>query len=221
MIRTVAVVSLLVAALWSLAPGCSKDKPDRAAAPEGLPPLSVDDMPTAMPGSVQGGNPHAGVGAADPHAGLAMGGDPHAGLAMGGDPHGGMAAVNPHGEPQAVDPSKYVRGAISVAGEAAGAVKAGDIIFISVKPVDPATGAILGGTIAVDRVDVTQLPVAFELTGANVMTQGAVFEGDVVVTARVDRDGEARTREAGDVEGSTTVAIPADGVSLVLDTIVN
>jgi hypothetical protein len=44
------------------------------------------------------------------------------------------------------------------------------------------------------------------------------FEGAVVLTARVDRDGEARTKEAGDIEGRVSATIPQGGLKLVLDT---
>lgn len=165
-------------------------------------------MPKAMPGTVHGGG--------DPHAGLDMGSDPHAGIdmgGMGGDPHAGMPA-------QPVDPSKFLRGTITATDATAAQIKPGDIIFLSAKPVNPATGAVLGNTIAAERIDVKALPIEWELTGANVMMPGTVFEGDVLILARVDRDGEARTRESGDIEGTVIATIPAENLALSLDTVV-
>jgi hypothetical protein len=52
------------------------------------------------------------------------------------------------------------------------------------------------------------------------MVAGTAFEGDVMVYARVDSDGEASSKLSGDVEGSVMASIPADKLSLVLDTLV-
>jgi hypothetical protein len=50
------------------------------------------------------------------------------------------------------------------------------------------------------------------------MAAGTRFDGDVVITARVDGDGEARTKEPGDVEGRVQARVPAKDLDLVLDT---
>jgi len=64
--------------------------------------------------------------------------------------------------------------------------------------------------VAVDRFEVTSLPMKFELAAAP-------YKGDVVITAWTDGDGEARTREPGDAEGRVRARLPADKVDLVLD----
>lgn len=218
-----------------LAFSCSSDKKDDPAS----------ELPVANSWNGQGtagdrvlsapADPHAGLNmgaAADPHAGLDMGGaaDPHAGLNMGGasDPHagldmgeggnpGGLQAPDPN---RAVDPSKFLKGSISTAKNTAGLVKPGAIIFVSVRPINKATGESLGSPLAVERFDIQSLPVEFHLTGAHTMVAGTAFEGDVMVYARVDSDGEASSKLAGDVEGSVMASIPAEGLSLVLDTVV-
>jgi hypothetical protein len=179
-----------------------------------------------------GADPHAGLGmgggGADPHAGLDMGGggaDPHAGLDLGGggaDPHAGLAmgGGGPGAEAPPVDPGKFLRGSIVATAETSPLVKPGAILFLSVKPVEPLSGDVIGGTIAVDRIDVDHLPISFELTGANRMRLDTGFDGDVVISARIDQDGEARSSQPGDVEGSVRAKIPAAGITLTLDRVV-
>ncbi len=60
----------------------------------------------------------------------------------------------------------------------------------------------------------------FHLSAAQMMVAGTRFEGDVVVYARVDGDGEASSTLPGDVEGRVEASIPAEGLSLVLDTVI-
>jgi hypothetical protein len=191
------------------------------------------------------GDPHAGLdmgGAGDPHAGLDMGGagDPHAGLDMGQseahssptgdqDPHANldmgsgdtdpqMAAMEPPDPDRKIDESKFLRGNIRADAKVAGSVRAGAVLFLSAWPVDPNTGEVLGAPVAVGKLTVDKLPMAFELSERDAMAAGTRFEGDVIISARVDGDGEARTKEPGDVEGRLQARIPAKGLDLVLDT---
>jgi hypothetical protein len=89
-----------------------------------------------------------------------------------------------------------------------------------VKPVNKATGDIIGPTLAVERLDIQSMPVDFQLSEANSMIAGTVFEGDVLISARVDGDGEARSKTPGDVEGSVIATIPAEGLTLTLDQLI-
>src|SRR5690606_11471667 len=165
----------------------------------------------------------------DPHAGLDMGGagDPHAGLDMGGagDPHAGldmeMAGLEPPDPDRPIDQSKFLRGRIRAAGDAAGApgLVKGAIVFLSAWPIDPATGESLGAPVAVDKLELGELPMEFQLDERHMMVKGTRFEGTVLLRAHVDGDGEARTREPGDVEGTVKATIPSTGIDLVLDTV--
>jgi cytochrome c-type biogenesis protein CcmH len=110
-----------------------------------------------------------------------------------------------------------IEGTIDVAPELKDQVKAGDIVFLTARSVD-ASGAVVRMPVAVDKVTIDKLPMAFRLTSANVMVAGTPFAGAMVVTARIDRDGEAMTRTAGDIEGTQKVQIPASGVKITLDT---
>ena len=62
-------------------------------------------------------------------------------------------------------------------------------------------------------------PLNFTLTGGDVMHQQTALAGKVKLEARVDKDRDAMTKNPGDVFGETTelVAVPATGVTLVLD----
>lgn len=201
MVRTfwlVAVFGLATAA-------CGADKSETAdKGRRGLPPIGQLELPTAMPGQVGGSraNPHRG----NPHAP----GDPHAGLDLG-------LGTQPAAE---VDPTMFLKGDIVATAKTKKLVEPGAILFLMVKPVNPVSGEIIGNTMAVDRLDIAQLPIPFELTGAHAMMMGTVFEGDVVIIARIDQDGEARTKQPGDIEGSVVTKIPADKITLELDTVI-
>lgn len=191
--------AMLFFVLFAGAAACEKQAPppNPNQAPQGLPP-----SPQALQ-NVHGGS--------DPHANLH--GDPHAGMAMGGsdiDPNQRMPQI-----PE--DPTKFLEGTIDVAPALKDQVKPGDILFLMVKQVGP-DGQPMRMPLAVDRLDVATLPTKFRLTNANAMMAGMPFEGNVFVIARVDRDGEARTREHGDLEGQVRATIPQKDLKLVLDT---
>ena len=167
-----------------------------------------------------GDGPHRveGKDADDPHAGLGIDvNDPHAGLDMGGeDDLGGLEPPDPD---RPIDPKKFLKGRI-VAGQKAGTIAAGAIIFIGAWPIDRATGEVLGAPLAVEKLTApAKMPLEFRLDERNMMVAGTKFEGDVLIVARVDQDGEARTKEPGDVEGRARAVVPADRIDLVLDTV--
>ena len=129
---------------------------------------------------------------ANPHAGMAMGGaDPHAGVDM-NNPHAGIDMSNPHGgEGGGVDVEKMGLPAPDPS-----------------RPIDDALFVgNWGGT--------DDLP--FEMTEKQAMIAGTELTGDVVVTARYDQDGDALSKQSGDITGSIKVKIPADNVTLTLD----
>lgn len=218
---------------------CSRDKGRNA---EGLPPatewkqdptgamVQMDkqgELPPPPPGMAgaqagmgMGANPHAGMGgAADPHAGLGMDpSDPHAGLDMSG---GGASSVPPIPAPdpnRPIDPTRYVKGVIKIHPKAAARAQAGLPVFVMVKRVD-AAGAATGMPLAAEKLTWQNGDLVFELTEADQMVQGTQLTGDVMVTARVDQDGDASSKQPGDVTGETRVTLPADNVQIVLDTI--
>jgi hypothetical protein len=218
------------------AAGCQKERPKGSAAaqaPRGLPGdgqaggSATGTMPPVHGGGGMGGmaNPHGG---GDPHGGMGGMANPHGG----GDPHGGMGGMaNPHGggamgggmqgttpTPGPLDPSTLLEGTLEVAPALAAKVKPGDVIFLSVKQVDE-KGAIMRMPLAVDRLEApAAFPQVFALSNQNMMVAGGKIAGNIAITARVDRDGDAMTRVAGDIEGVLKTAPPQKGLKLVLDT---
>lgn len=69
------------------------------------------------------------------------------------------------------------------------------------------------------RLTWTAEPLAFELTERNQMIRGTELAGDVVVTVRYDQDGDAITRQPGDVTGNARVKIPSAQVVVLLDSV--
>lgn len=221
--------SLLFIAVIAAATGCSRDKKNQ----DGLPPaqewkqdstgamvqMGKETQPPPPPGmanSKGGGNPHGGM-ANDPHAGLGI--DP-------ADPHGGMGDSPdvaqmglPSPDPnRPIDPTRYVKGVIKIHEKAKARAKGGVPLFIVVKRAD-ASGQPTGSALAVDKLTWTGTDLTFELTEKQAMVGGTELVGDVIVTARYDQDGDALSKEAGDIVGQARVKLPADNVQIWLDTI--
>lgn len=80
-------------------------------------------------------------------------------------------------------------------------------------------GQPTGAPLAVDKLTWQKDELPFEMTEAQAMIGGTQLVGDVVVVARYDQDGDAISKQPGDIVGQVRVTIPADGVKLTLDTI--
>ncbi len=188
-------------------------------------------VPTAGAGPAPH-SPHVAIGGGDPN-------DPHAGVDMGpagggdpNDPHAGVDMQNPHAgggvdvtkmglatpDPnRPIDPTHHIRGVIKLDPKAKAHVAAGGAVFVIAKQAD-ASGNPAGPPLAVQKLTwKDDLP--FELTEANAMVGGTQLAGDVIVTARYDQDGDALSKQPGDVTGQLRVKVPADGVKLVLDSV--
>jgi hypothetical protein len=226
---------VVIVALASLA-ACDKGKGEA----KGLPPAkdwnaNVGDLPPVEQQGApdpHGGNPHAGMdmgGGDNPHAGVDMGGgdNPHAGVDMGGNPHGASGGVDvaklglPAPDPnRKIDPSHVVKGMIKVHAKAASRVAAGGAIFLIVKRAG-ADGSPTGTPLAVDKLTWAKDGVPFEITEQQAMVAGTELTGDVVVTARYDQDGDALSKQPGDIVGTARVKIPANNVTVTLDDVIN
>jgi hypothetical protein len=176
----------------------------------------------AAAGEEGGADPHAGMqldGGTDPHAGLDMSGGEAEGEAAGGEEDPKMASIESPDPDRPIDANKYLRGTIRADAKVAAGIRPGAVLFLSARPIDPASGEVTGSPVAVARLDVSELPMPFELSERDAMAAGTRFEGDVLISARIDGDAEARTREPGDVEGQLRAHIPARGLDLVLDSL--
>jgi hypothetical protein len=221
--RTLTLVTI-VAALAA----CSRKKA------EGLPPAqdwSAERAEVIPPGvgPAQGGSPHdphVAIGAGDPddpHGGGAMAGgggaDPHAGVDMSAA-HAGvdMAKMAPDPD-RPIDPTHHIRGVIKPDAKSKGRLKAGTAVFVYAELPD-ANGNPITPPLAVEKLTWGKDDLAFELSEANAMVAGTELTGDVIVIAHYDQDGDAKSKQPGDVIGQIRVKIPAEAVSLVLDNVI-
>jgi len=206
--------------------GACKDKSKAS----GLPPAKEwsanagGDMPPAQapPGS-DTANPHGDM--QNPHGDMQE--NPHGDMQQ--NPHGDTQ--NPHGaggpdvgamglpapDPnRKIDPKNHVKGVIKVHPKAKSRLAAGGAVFITIKKVGP-DGAAAGPPLAVDKLTWQKDELPFELGEKNAMIAGTELKGDVVVTARYDQDGDALSKQPGDVVGTLRVKIPAEKVVVMLD----
>ena len=101
-----------------------------------------------------------------------------------------------------------ISGEVRLAGDA----PAGATLFVIARP----KGARGGPPLAVLRVTAPSFPFAFELSQANVMIPSMRFAGEMDVTARLDGDGNAMTRDAADLEGNAASAhVPGDAGAVI------
>ncbi len=145
---------------------------------------------------------------------------------------GAPAATSPHGSSgtdvsklglpppdpsRAIDPSHHLRGEITVKPELAAHVKDGGAVFLIAKR-DGGNGTPSGPPLAVQKL-AWHSSLQFELTERNAMIAGTELTGDVIVVARFDQDGDALTKQPGDVMGQARIKVPSDAVAIVLDTV--
>jgi len=212
--------------------GCTKKSQDGlppatewSASPEAAPSAAAtDEIPHITPPrgmTMKSGNPHAGLDMSgeggdpsDPHAGLDMSQNPHVG---GGTDVTklGLAAPDPD---RPIDPNHRIAGTISLDAKAKDHARSGTSVFLIVKRAGP-DGAPSGPPLAVDKLSWRDGGVPFELTDAQAMVAGTELSGDVIVMARYDQDSDALSKEPGDITGQARVKIPADHVTLALDTV--
>ncbi|NMG30710.1 c-type cytochrome biogenesis protein CcmI [Aromatoleum evansii] len=137
---------------------------------------------------------------------------------------GGMAALNPPagaqmagiGAPAARDEGSAasapltLRGRLSLAPELVQQAGSDATVFVFARPLQG------GMPIAALRMRAGELPVEFDFTNAQRMSQGPLPE-QIAVGARVSKGGGA-TAAAGDLESQTVLVAPdAQGVSIVID----
>ena len=73
-----------------------------------------------------------------------------------------------------------------------------------------------GPPLAVKRIPKIKMPFKFSLGAQDIMFPGAKFEGPMVLTGRIDADGDARAG-AGDIEGFISVKPGDNNVELILN----
>ena len=106
-----------------------------------------------------------------------------------------------------------IRGTVSIAPALMERAPKGAVLFVIARrgPSGPPT--------AVKRIPNPSFPMEFELGPEDRMIQAMPWSGPLQLTARLDSDGNATTRSAGDLQGAATApASPGDAqVRIVLD----
>lgn len=90
-----------------------------------------------------------------------------------------------------------ISGMISISPELQAQLKPTDTLFIIARKE-------VGPPLAVKKMTDLMFPLPYALTSRDVMFPGTPFQGEVTITARIDRDGNAGPAQAGDLEGTTT-----------------
>jgi cytochrome c-type biogenesis protein CcmH len=116
------------------------------------------------------------------------------------------------GSEAAPDTGLKISGTLSVSPDLSAGVNADETVFVFVRPIEG------GVPLAALRFRVADLPVEFSFDGVRLMSE-APLPKNVVVAARLSRQGDATARP-GDLEGaSESVGLDAAGVNVVIDTV--
>ncbi|MBW1685752.1 MAG: hypothetical protein JRS35_11920 [Deltaproteobacteria bacterium] len=118
--------------------------------------------------------------------------------------------------PRGADPwadAEPIHGVITVADDLADRVPEGAVLFLMAR-VGPKDSLV-----AVQRIAAPSLPMRFAIGPADRMGQRVPFAGEFQLSARLDADGDAGSRNPGDLQGraSGTQSPGAKGGSIVLD----
>jgi hypothetical protein len=122
----------------------------------------------------------------------------------------------PGAGPRGADPwadAEPIRGVVTLADGLAERVPEGAVLFLMAR-VGPKRSLL-----AVQRIATPSLPMRFEIGPGDRMGQRVPFAGEFELSARLDADGDASSRNRGDLQGRAfgTHAPGASGVTIVLD----
>jgi hypothetical protein len=115
-------------------------------------------------------------------------------------PTGGTQKGQPAAPPSksAAAPSAgQISGTITIDPKLKAGIDPNAALFIIARP----AGGASGPPLAVKKIDKPTFPFSYTLGQENVMMQGMPFTGKINITVRLDKDGNAATRGAGDMTG--------------------
>ena len=116
------------------------------------------------------------------------------------------------------DPNATITGVIVLPAATAKTKPTGTLYLVARRLSDNPTAR--GTLIAVKKMPATSFPLPFSLSAANMPFQNGPFDGDLTLTARIDRDGDPMTHQKGDVFGTLPkVRVGSRDVKLALDQI--
>jgi hypothetical protein len=117
-----------------------------------------------------------------------------------------------------LDKNTVMAGSLELNAKLKDKVKSGDVIFFTVRAAT--NDATPGQILAVKRVEAANFPMPFQLDSRDAMVMGTHIQPPVVINVRVDKDGDASTKNPGDVTGTLTLKkLPAEKLKLNLDTV--
>lgn len=156
-------------------------------------------------------------GSAAPPPGPSMGGAPHG--AMGGDPHAGMGLPPGHGAAPAPvgNPDHVIMGTVQISEALRAAIPPGTTIWVYAKRPDPNDPEGQRMPVASDKVPLDAAGTPFLLSEASAMAIPGALQGELIVSARSDLDGDVMTRQAGEYIGYAKVTAPAKEVVVTID----
>jgi hypothetical protein len=126
-------------------------------------------------------------------------------------------ALAPAPAPTTGTPGASITGSIVLAPSVAKAKPKGGTLYLVARRLSDNPTA-RGTLIAVRRLPATNFPLPFSLTAADMPFQNGPFDGELVLTARIDQDGDPLTHEKGDIYGTLPkVPVGSHGVKLALD----
>jgi hypothetical protein len=110
-----------------------------------------------------------------------------------------------------------ITGRITLASARKGDVTPNDAVYLAARRIADNPQA-RGSLIAVKRFTASSFPIEFTLGAGDMMFKNGAFEGELTLSARVDKDGDPMTRRKGDVFGTIQkVKVGAAGVEIALD----
>lgn len=116
----------------------------------------------------------------------------------------------------AVQASAQISGSITIDPKLKSKFNNQAALFIIARP----AGAAGGPPLAVKKIDRPVFPLAFTLGAESVMMQGQPFAGKMNLSVRLDKDGNAMTRDPGDLVGEykkNPVTVGVKDIDIVID----
>ncbi len=80
----------------------------------------------------------------------------------------------------------------------------------------------IGPPVVVKKIPLPEFPVSYSLSQADSMIPGTIFQGEIRLSARLDKDGNAGPLEAGDMTGARPQTIPVGSADadIEIDTLI-
>lgn len=115
--------------------------------------------------------------------------------------------------PVATDKTPALSGILHVDNALKSKIPQHGVIFLMARQAD-----VPGPPLAAKKLPLGVWPQRFEMGADDVMLEGGTLTGTVIITARVDQDGDAMTKDPGDlVATSRAVTVPSKQLVLTFD----